>query len=111
MRIKTPFINALNLSSLWSDLSCAAELVIAGAPTSFSILQKIYNFNSIHPGFSVKFEVASFYFVLIIFIFNFREQLAGSKACVITLSHHERGKCLQREKIRLRLLLGVRLPV
>ena len=32
MRIKTHFDNTLYLSSLWSDLSCAAELVIAGAP-------------------------------------------------------------------------------
>ena len=31
MLIKTHLDNALYLSSLWSDLSCAAELVIAGA--------------------------------------------------------------------------------
>ena len=29
MRIKTHLDNTLYLSSLWSDLSCAAELVIA----------------------------------------------------------------------------------
>ena len=32
MRIKTHLDNTLYLSSLWLDLSCAAELVIAGAP-------------------------------------------------------------------------------
>ena len=32
MRIKTHLDNTLYLSSLWSDLSCAAELVITGAP-------------------------------------------------------------------------------
>ena len=32
MHIKTHLDNTLYLSSLWSDLSCAAKLVIAGAP-------------------------------------------------------------------------------
>ena len=32
MCIKTHLDNTLYLSSLWSDLSCAADLVIAGAP-------------------------------------------------------------------------------
>ena len=36
MRIKAHLDNTLYLSSLWSDLSCAAELVIAGAPAGFS---------------------------------------------------------------------------
>ena len=40
MHIKTHLDNTLYLSSRWSDLSCAAELVIAGAPAgiTFSIL-------------------------------------------------------------------------
>ena len=32
MYIKTHLDNALFLSSMWSDLSCAGELVIAGSP-------------------------------------------------------------------------------
>ena len=35
MHIKTHFINALYLSSLWSDLSSAVEHVIAGAPAGW----------------------------------------------------------------------------
>ena len=37
MCIKTHLDNTLYLSSLWSDLSCAAELVIGGAPAGFYI--------------------------------------------------------------------------
>ena len=32
MRIKTHLDNTLYLSSLWSEMTCAAELVIVGAP-------------------------------------------------------------------------------
>ena len=35
MRIKTHLDNTLYLSSLWSDLSCVAELVIPGTPGGF----------------------------------------------------------------------------
>ena len=43
MRIKTHVDNTLYLSSLWSDLSCAAELVIAGAPAGFlNIIALLY---------------------------------------------------------------------
>ena len=35
LRIKTHLDNTLYLSSLWSDLSCATELVISGAPAGF----------------------------------------------------------------------------
>ena len=37
MCIKTHLDNTLYLSSLWSDLSCTAELVIAGAPAGYNI--------------------------------------------------------------------------
>ena len=37
MHIKTHLDNTLYLSSVWSDLSCAAELVIAGAPAGFTL--------------------------------------------------------------------------
>ena len=36
MRIKTHLDNTAYFSSLWSDLSCAAEFVIAGAPAGFT---------------------------------------------------------------------------
>ena len=35
MRIKTHLDNTLYLSSLWYDLSCVAEPVIAGAPAGY----------------------------------------------------------------------------
>ena len=41
MRIKTHLDNTLCLSSLWSDLSCAAELVIAGAPADYIFICSI----------------------------------------------------------------------
>ena len=37
MRIKTQLDNTIYLSSLWSDLSCAAEFVIEGAQAGFYI--------------------------------------------------------------------------
>ena len=36
IRIKTHLDNTLYLSSLWSDLSCAADFVIAGDPAGFT---------------------------------------------------------------------------
>ena len=43
MRIKTHLDNTLYLSSLWSDLSCYAELVIAGAPACSCLYLVCFN--------------------------------------------------------------------
>ena len=45
MRIKIHLDNTLYLSSLWSDLSCAAELVIAEAPAGFHFIPWLTNNN------------------------------------------------------------------
>ena len=44
MCIKTHLDNTLYLSSLSSDLSCAAELVIAGAPAGYNICSIYFTF-------------------------------------------------------------------